>query len=113
MKESLIAFSQLLVSDQKLPKTIEPGVRSFYHPTSVLRRTPPSPLLSRDPRSVTPKANLLTDRLAVVPLIRIQESLPVGKSNDDCVEHRRELTDVMSIRPGNDQRQRDATSVHQ
>ena len=113
MEKCFIAFSQLLISHQKLPKAIEPGVRSFYHPTSVLRRTPPSPLLSCDPWGVPPEANLLADRLAVVPLIRIQESLPTGKSNDDCIKHRSELTDVMSIGPGDDQRQRDAMGVHQ
>ena len=114
MKESLITFRQLLIPDQELTKPVEPGVRRLHDPTPVLRRTPPSALLSYDPWRVASDADLLADRFAVVSFIRIQKPLPsLGKSNDDGVEHCGELADVMSMSPGNDQRQRDATGVHQ
>jgi hypothetical protein len=114
MKESLVALRQLLVSDQKLPKSVEPGVCGFHDPTTVLRRPPAPPLLSCDPRSVPAEPNLLTNRLTVISLIRIQEgahSLRTG--DDDCIEHGNELSDVMSMSPGDDQRQRDTTGVHE
>ena len=85
----------------------------FHDPTSVLRRTSTSALLSCDPWSIATEANLLADRPAIVPLIRIQEPPPLGKGNDDCIEYFGELTDIMSMGPGNDQRQRDAMSVHE
>ena len=114
MNESLIAFRQLLVPDQKLAESVEPGMSSFNDPTSVLRGAPSCALLSCDSWDIAPRADLFASRLAVVSLIRIQESLPsFGKGNDNGIEHRGELTDIMSIGPGNDQRQRDAMSVHQ
>lgn len=114
MNESLIAFRQLLIPDQKLTESVEPGMSSFNDPTSVLRGTPACTLLSCDPWGIAPGADLFSSWLAVVSLIRIQESLPsFGKGNDNGIEHGGELTDIMSMGPGHDQRQRDATSVHQ
>ena len=114
MKESLIAFRQLLISDQKLSKPVEPGVRRLHDPTSVLRRTPASALLSCDPWGVAPDTDLLANRFAVISLIRIQEPLSsLRKGDENGVEHCGELADIMSIGPGHDQRQRDATGVHQ
>jgi len=89
-------------------------MRRFHDPASILRRTPASSLLSCDSWSITPDANLFSDGFTVISLIRIQETLrSLRKSDDDGIEHGGELTDVMSIRPGDDQRQRDATCVHQ
>ena len=114
MKESLVAFRQLLISDEKLSKPVEPGVRRFHDPTSILRRTSASALLSCDSWGVTPSADLLANRFPVISLIRIQEPLSsLRKGDDDGIEHCGELTDVMSMGPGDDQRQRDATAVHQ
>ena len=114
MKESLIAFRQLLISDQKLSKPIEPGMRRLHDPTPVLRRTSSSTLLPCDPWGVSPSADLLANRFAVISLIRIQEpQSSLGKRNDDGIKDCGELTYVMSMGPGDDQRQRDATAVHQ
>jgi hypothetical protein len=46
MKESLIAFRQLLIPHQKLSEPVEPGVRRLHDPASVLGRTPASTFLS-------------------------------------------------------------------
>jgi hypothetical protein len=114
MKERLVAFRQLLISDEKLSKPIEPGVRRFHDPASILRRTPASALLPCDSWSVPPDADLLANRFPVISLIRIQETLSsLRKGDDDGIEHCGELTDIMSMGPGDDQRQRDATRVHQ
>ena len=114
MNKSFVAFRQLLVSDEKLPESVEPGVGCFHNPASVLWRTPSSALLSCNPWGVTPSADLLASRFPVISLIRIQESLlSLRKNNDDGIKHCSELADVMSISPGNDQRQRDATAVYQ
>jgi hypothetical protein len=114
MNESLIAFRQLLIPNEKLTKSVEPGMSPFNDPTSVLRGTPSCALLPCDPWDISPGAELFASWLAVVSLIRIQESLPsFGKGNDNGIEHCGELTDIMSIGPGNDQRQRDAMPVHQ
>ena len=60
------------------------------------------------------ETNLVTNRLTVISLIRIQEGMrSLRAGNDDCIEHGNELSDVMSMGPGDDQRQRDATCVHQ
>jgi len=114
MKKSFIAFRQLLVSDQKLAESVEPGVRCFHNPTSVLWGAPASALLSSNSRGVAMPADLIAGRFAVISFIRIQESLPFSwKGNDNPREQCGELTCVMSIGPCNDQRQRDATPVHQ
>ena len=100
MKESLVALRQLLISDEKLPKSVEPGVCGFHDPTTVLRRPPAPPLLSCDPRSVPVETNLVTNRLTVISLIRIQEGMrSLRAGNDDCIEHGSELSDVMSMGP--------------
>ena len=113
MQESLVAFGELLISDEELSESIEPGMSRFHDPTSVPRRTSTSALLSCDPWSIATEANLLTDRLTIVPLIRIQEPTPLREGDDDCIEHCGELSDIMSMGPGNDQPQRDAMSVHE
>jgi hypothetical protein len=114
MEERLVAFRQLLISDEELSKPVEPGVRRFHDPASVLRRTPASALLPYDSWGVTPDADLLANRFPVISLIRIQETLSsLRKSDDDGIEHCGELADIMSMSPGDDQRQRDATCVHQ
>ena len=114
MKKSLIAFGELLVSDEELSESVEPGMSRLHDPTPVLWRTSTSALLSCNPWHVAPDTNLLSDRFAIISLIRIQETLfPLRKGNNDGIEHRGELTCVMSMGPGDDQRQRDATCVHQ
>jgi hypothetical protein len=114
MNERFIAFSKFLISDQKFPEPVEPGVGRFHNPTSVLGRTSASSLLSRHPWGISARTDLLASWFSVISLIRIQESLSsFWKGNDDSIEHGNELAGIMSIRPGNDQRQRDATAVRQ
>jgi len=114
MNQRFVAFRELLIPDEELPEPIEPGMGRLHHPASVFRGTSASALLSCDPWCIASCADLLANGFAVIPLIRIQEPLPfVRKGNDDGIEHGSKLTDVMSVRPGNDQRQRDATAVHQ
>ena len=114
MKERLIAFRELLIPDQELSESVEPGVCRLDDPTTVLWWTPASALLSCDPWSVTPDADLVANRFSVISLIRIQESpSSLRKGNHDGIEHCGELANVMSMGPADDQRQRDATGVHQ
>ena len=114
MKESLVALRELLISYQKLSEPVEPGVRRLHNPTSVLGWTPSSAFLSRDSWGVAMDRYLFASRFTVISLIRIQEPLSsFGKGHDDSFKHCRELTDVMSVGPGDDQGQRDATAVHQ
>jgi len=114
MNKGFIAFGKLLIPNEEFPEPVEPGVRRLHNPTSVLGWTSPSSLLSGHPWGIPPGTHLLARRFPVISLIRIQESLSFcGKCDDDGIEDGNELTDVMSIRPGNDQRQRDATAVHQ
>jgi len=89
-------------------------MRYFHDPTPILRRTPAPAFLSRDPRGVPMGSDCFLGRLSVVAFIRIQKKLPsLGKRDDSGVEYFGKLADVMSMSPGNDQRQRDATGVHQ
>ena len=114
MKEGLIAFRLLLISDQELSEPVEPGVCRLDDPTTVLWWTPASALPPSDPWGVSPSSDLLAKRFAVISLIRIQEPQSSSrKGNDDGIKDCGELTDVMSMGPGDDQRQRDATAVHQ
>ncbi len=116
MKESLVAFSKLLISDEELSESVEPGMGRFHHPASILPRTPSpsSAVPSWNPWYVALYTDLFANRIAIITFIRIQESLPAfWKIDDEGIEHGRELTEIMSMGPGNDQRQRDATSVHQ
>jgi hypothetical protein len=114
MNERFITFDKLLISDEEFPESVEPGMGCLHHPPSVFRWTSASTLLSCHPGCIASGADVLADWFAVVSLIRIQVLLsPARKSNDDRIEYCNKLTDVMSIRPGNDQRQRDATGVHQ
>ena len=114
MNKSLVTFNPFFIPHQQFAESVEPGMGRFHNPPTVLRRTAPFPLLSGNPGNVSVGPHRPLSWLSVVPLIRIQESLPSsGKGNDDGIEHCDKLADVMSIGPGNDQRQRDATTVHQ
>ena len=67
----------------------------------------------RDPWGIATSADVLPNRFAVISLIRIQEAPSTRKDNDDGIERCGEPADVMSMGPGDDQRQRDATTVYQ
>ena len=114
MNERFVAFDEFLIPDKELPEPVEPGVCCLNDPPAVLRRAPSSTLLPDDTRCIASGSNLLRNRISIISLIRIQEPLPfVREGNDHGIKHGTELTDVMSVRSGNDQRQRDATCVHQ
>ena len=114
MNKGFVAFDKLLISDEEFPESVEPGMGRFHHPPAVLRRSSASALLPCNPWRIASDTDLLTNGFPIISLIRIQEALPfVRKGDDHCIEHGDELTDVMSIRPGNDQRQRDAMPVYQ
>lgn len=114
MDERFIAFGKLLISDQEFSEPVEPRMCSFHNPASVLGWTSTSSLLLCNPWSISTRAYLFVYRVSVIAFIRTQEPLfPLRKAKNDGIEHCTELTDVMSIRPGNDQQQRDATTVHQ
>ena len=113
MEERLVAFRQLLISDEKFSESVEPRVRRLHDPASILRRTSASAPLPCDSWGVPPDADLLANRFPIISLIRIQETLSsLRKGDDDGIEHCGELADIMSMGPGDDQRQRDATCVH-
>jgi hypothetical protein len=106
VKESLVAFSKLLISDEQLSESVEPGVGRFHHPASILPRTPsPSSAVSSwNPWYVAFCTDLFANRIAIIAFIRVQESLPAFEGIDDeGIEHGKELTHVMSMGPGNDQ----------
>lgn len=114
MNERFVAFDKFFIPDQQLPEAVEPGVRCFNHPATVLRGAPSSTLLPDHPRRIASGENLLANSFSIISLVRIQESLPfVGEGDDHGIQYGTKLTDVMSVRSGNDQRQRDATCVHQ
>jgi hypothetical protein len=95
MKEGLIAFRLLLISDQELSEPVEPGVCRLDDPTSVLRGAPASALLPCDPWGIATRADALPNRFAVISLIRIQEAPSTRKDNDGGIERCRELADVI------------------
>lgn len=114
MNKRFVAFDKLFIPDKQFPEPIEPGMCCLNNPSAVLRWAPSSTLLPDDPRCIASGADLITNRFSIISLIRIQEPLSFVREDDNHgIKHGTELTDVMSVRSGNDQRQRDATSVHQ
>ena len=114
MNERFVAFDEFLIPDKELPEPVEPGVCCLNDPPAVLRRAPSSSLLPDDSRCIAAGANLLTNGVSIISLIRIQKPLSFHREGDDHgIKYGTELTDVMSVRSGNDQRQRDAMGVHQ
>jgi len=114
MEQCLVAFKMLLVPNQEFPEAVEPGVGCFHNPAPVLRGPAALPFLACNPGRVTTGSDLLLCGFPIISLIRIQESfLCFGKRDNDRIQHCPELADVMSVGPGNDQRQRDAMPVHQ
>ena len=114
MNERFVTFDKLFIPDKELSELVEPGVRCLHYPPPILRWPPARRLLPGDSRCVASHENLFKNKIPIVPLIGIQEPLSfLRESNDHRVEHGTELTDIMSVRSGNDRRQRDAMRVHQ
>lgn len=51
--------------------------------------------------------------LAEIPLVGTQVLLALGTLDDDLIQHHLQLTYVLSMSSGHDDRQRDSTTVHQ
>jgi hypothetical protein len=114
MNKGFVAVNKLLISDEELTKPVEPRMGNLNDPTAVFRGTASPALLSRDPRGISIGPDGFLGRLTVISLIRIQEAFfPIRKRDNNCVQHCSELADIMTIRSGNDQGQRDAMGVHQ
>ena len=114
MNERFVAFDKFFIPDKQFPESIEPGMCCLNNPPTVLWRTSSSTLLPDDSRCIAAGANLLINGVSIISLIRIQKPLSFHREGDDHgIKYGTELTDVMSVRSGNDQRQRDATCVHQ
>ena len=116
------ATIKLFVTHQQLAKPIEPAVCNFDNPPSssfpgvVLEF---SGLLSSsfDMCDIAVRLNDLQCRRSGVTGIRTQVFASAlwraMASDQDTIEYRLYLRDIMAIRPGHDERQRDATTVHQ
>ena len=109
---------QLLVAHQQFAKPIEPRVRDFHHPApGALALLALRPFLSARPhmRRIRLHTHLMQGRVADKPSVRAQvlgRARRHRRSRDhDGVERGRQLADVMSIRAGHDEGERDATSV--
>jgi hypothetical protein len=115
MKKALVAVSELLETHEELAEAVVPRMCRFNDPTAVLRGPTGPALLPAHPWDVTVSPNRLLGWFTVIAPIRVEKGtmLVLGCSANPSVEDSPELGDVMPICPGHDQRQRDATPVHQ
>ncbi len=118
-QETAIKF---LVSHQQLAKPIEPTVRYFYDPTSCLLLRGSLEFLGFLPSSfdmgdVAMLRNDLQGGSSCISSVSTQVLVPsdrrTGSLNHDGIKNCRQLRSVMPIGSGHDERQRDATPVHQ
>jgi len=116
------AAFELLVSHEQLAKAIEPAVAHLDHPAScLLGRVAPLGIgllaTINDVRNVAVRFDDLQRGPASVTCIGTQvlAAPRAGRLalDHDGLQHGIELRDVMLIGPGHDERQRDATAVHQ
>jgi len=115
MKQGFVALGELLETHEKFPKAVVPGMCGFNDPAAVLRGAATFALLPADPRSIAASNDGLLCGLPVISAISIEEGadFALGLDHDERVENGTELGNVMPICSGHDQRQRDATPVHQ
>ena len=116
------AALKLLVSDKQLAEAVEPAVADLDNPASrPLRRVSPLGLgLRASAHDVRDIAMRFDDLQCAPASVAVAGAKVLAASSawrlsldHDRAKHRIELGDVMSIRPGHDERQRDATTVHQ
>src|SRR5450631_715426 len=116
------AAFEFLIAHEELAKAIEPTMGDLHNPPSgSLRRVPPlllgflpapfdmgnvAVLFNGRPRRLASIASIGTQVLAASLRRR-------GTLHHDGVEDGSKLADIMSVCPGHDDRQRDATTVHQ
>ena len=113
---------QFLVSHEKLSEAVEPAMADLNHPAAcLLGRIAPlgvSFLAATDNmRNVAVRLDDLQGATAAIAGIGTQVLVATNARrlalDHDGLQHCVELRDVMLIRPGHDERQRDATAVHQ
>lgn len=113
---------ELFVAHQQLAKAVEPAVARLDHPAArLLLRVFPLLLsfaLAADHmRDVAVRQNHLHRLVATVARIGAQVFVTAlfgrGSFDDDGLKHRLDLRHIVHVGPGDDQRQRDATPVHQ
>lgn len=122
MIEAEEAVFELFVSNQQLAKAIEPAVRDLHNPPpGALRRMPPLLFgFLTPPFDVWDVAVFFDDaqcQFAGIASIGAQVlAASLGRQRTfhyDGIQNRGKLADIMAICSGHDDRQRDATAVHQ
>ena len=122
MVEGDEAAMELLVSHEQLAKTVEPTVADLDHPTArFLRRIAPLGIslfaTTDDMRDVAVRLDDLQCTPASIAGVGAQVLAATDARrlalDHDGLQHCVELRDVMLVRSGHDERQRDATAVHQ
>ena len=113
---------ELLVAHEQLAKAVEPTVADLNHPAPGLpcRVTPFGISLlaaTHDLRDVAVRLDDLQCTTAAIAGVGAQVLAAADawrlSLDHDGLQHGIELCDIMLIRPGYDERQRDATAVHQ
>src|SRR5450759_2096905 len=122
MVQSEEAAFELLVPHEQFAKAIEPTMRDLHNPPpGSLRRIPPL-LIGFLPApfnlwDVAVFCNDAKRRGASIASVGTQMFVPslrgIGALHHDAVKDRSKLANIMSVCSGHDDRQRDATTVHQ
>ncbi len=103
MDKCLIVLDELLIANQQFSESVEPRVRRFNDPPSVLWRTAPPPFLAADPGSVPLVSNDLMGRISIVTFVSIEKRVRAGRERqNDCIEDRFKLSDIMPVGSGYD-----------
>jgi hypothetical protein len=113
MNQRLIAVGQFLIPHQELAEPIKPGVGGFHDPAPVPGWAPWFALLPANPREIPMRGK---DRLGWFPLIApvgIQKGVLVRQGENQGIQDRLQLADIVPVGSGYDQRQRGATPVDQ
>ena len=122
MVERQESVLELFVAHQQLAKAVEPAMARLDHPAArLLLRVFPLLLsfaLAADHmRDVAVRQDHLHRLVATVARIGAQVFVTAlfgrGFLDDDGLKHRLDLRHIVHVGPGDDQRQRDATPVHQ
>jgi hypothetical protein len=115
MKQSFVALSELFEAHEEFPEAVVPRMSGLNDPSTVLWGAAALAFLPANPWGIAVCNDRLLGRLPIISSIRIKErtSPTLGRFHDECVEDGAELADIMSICSCHDQRQRDATPVHQ
>ena len=122
LDESLVVVTLLLMPHMESTKAVEPAMRDFHDPSpGSLRRMPPLLFGFLSPAFDVGNIVMLLDDgkswLAAIAGIGTQVLAAPGSRglalDHDGLLHLVELGDIMLIGSGHDERQRDATAVHQ